>query len=244
MLDTKMAPFHKSLACMGDAVRELQVNAVHVDNFRPVQEQVNRVESLVQRDHSRVDSLEQQITHLKSKLEKLELSKRQNTRDDSFKQIAFLGLPDGSYADRVGAMRKFMNEHFKDFDFTVSVFNKYAEGGRQWTNTGYTQFASKKVRDIVFGSIEQNKLKFKMNNKEVAIKKARSYSATLRNKAIRKAAEMLEKMADNPEDVTIQWAIGGVLRGVTIRGVYAFEQAGGDDEGKFTRDYAHLEMPV
>ena len=72
------------------------------------------------------------------------------------------------------------------------------------------------------------------------ISKARTRNATDRNKALTQASDLLKKIADNERNVEIVW-VGS--RGVTVKGVHAFEQPAGTDLGHFYRDYGHLELP-
>ena len=90
--------------------------------------------------------------------------------------------------------------------------------------------------------IEDKQLVLKMRGKSLTMKKAISQIADKRNKALRAAEEELKK--HTKEKVVIQWGRGGSDRGVTVNGVYAFEQESGDDMGQFVSDFAHLKLPA
>ena len=108
------------------------------------------------------------------------------------------------------------------------------------TNTGYVEFASRAVRDKVLQQIESKSLTCTVGGKTVEVKRARAKSATLRNAALKKAAAELEKTVPK-EDVDIVWTGS---RGVTVRGVYAFDQPNGDTTGKLCGDFEHLDLDL
>ncbi len=140
---------------------------------------------------------------------------------------------------------KFMDSNFpniKTRDCSVYFRRDKVKNTYDETKTGFVEFASKAVRDRVFDMIDADPQKHqcKIKGKSVDIQKARSRSATDRNKALTAAADLLKDIVDNKGDVKPVW-VGS--RGVTVRGVYAYEQPSGHDLGRFVGDYEHLELP-
>ena len=85
----------------------------------------------------------------------------------------------------------------------------------------------------MLGVINGDKSKYtcEIEDAKVNIERARTRAATNRNNALRKAADLLKaKPGMVAKDVAIVWAGG---RGVTVKGVFAFEQPAGNDLGQF-----------
>ena len=77
-----------------------------------------------------------------------------------------------------------------------------------------------------------------LQGKHVTIKKARSKSATGRNKYLRGAAEELKKT--QPEkDIEIVWRDS---LGAKVSGEWAYKQGTGDDPGCFVGKFEHIEL--
>ena len=111
------------------------------------------------------------------------------------------------------------------------------------TNTGFAEFVSSDVRDLVLKQMESNTDGFKLviDGKEVAVRRARTRRATERNTALRNAAETLKKLAEMNGDVEIEWGRDGAQRGVKVKGSYAFLQPS-EGLGAFSVEFEHLDL--
>ena len=257
LLDTKLATVHSTLDKLAASVVELQENAVHKEQFVNLMGQVETIRSGCEAEFDRSNAMESTVTTLAQgsvqhdnrigALEKRirELDLKQKGPDDSYKRIVFKGLPKCDFEDRCAGMRDFMAAklpkiHVRD----CSVYYRRNKETKAFdaTNVGYVEFASSAVRDHVFNLIDGDKNHYKctIKGKQVDLAKARTRNATDRNTALTKAADLLKKIADNEHNVDIVW-VGS--RGVTVKGVYAYEQPAGTDLGHFCGDYAHLELP-
>ena len=112
------------------------------------------------------------------------------------------------------------------------------------TDTGFAEFVSSDVRDVVLKTIDadENKFKFNIEGKEIAARRARTRRATERNAALRNAAETLKKLAEMDNDVEIEWGRNGGQRGVKVKGSYAFKQLSVDYLGSFACEFEHLDL--
>ena len=86
--------------------------------------------------------------------------------------------------------------------------------------------------------MEDKALKFMLQGKQVTIKKARSKTATDRDKALRRVADELKK-TEPEKDVEVVWRDS---RGVKVRGEWAYKQGSGDDLGCFVGNFEHIEL--
>ena len=144
----------------------------------------------------RIGNLETALSELRVKFEKLELKSKRGP-DDAFKRIVFLGLPNVSYEQRVEHMSSFMKSKFPGVQCNCSVYFRKGDSNkdRVMTNTGFAEFVSSDVRDLVLKQMESNTDGFKLviDGKEVAVRHARTRRATERNTALRNASETLKK---------------------------------------------------
>ena len=242
MFDVKLAPVHETLQNLHHSVTDLQTNAVHKSQFEAMGKRVTFLEETKETEHDRVGRLEKTVDELKERLRTMKI--KDSGTDDSYRRIVFLGLPKLLYDERVKAMKDFMQKNFPEIDATCSVFysGSFKEGTRVMTDTGFAQFVSSDVRKFVLDKIEDKNLKFNMKSKNVQIQRARSKAASDRNKALRLAADALKKLVEDEDDIVIQWGHDGRERGVTVRGVYAYDQPSGDSRGSFVGDFEHLEL--
>ena len=257
LLDSKLEPVHSTLVDLQTAVSVLQANAVHKQDFAVLQGTVETIRGGCEQEFVRTNEIADTVQSLSQcsvlrdnrigKLEKQfsEMDVKNRGPDDSFKRLVFLGLPNCSFEDRCEGMMKFMDSNFpniKTRDCSVYFRRDKVKNTYDETKTGFVEFASKAVRDRVFDMIDADPQKHqcKIKGKSVDIQKARSRSATDRNKALTAAADLLKDIVDNKGDVKPVW-VGS--RGVTVRGVYAYEQPSGHDLGRFVGDYEHLELP-
>ena len=192
----------------------------------------------------RIGNLETALSELRVKFEKLELKSKRGP-DDAFKRIVFLGLPNVSYEKRVEHMSSFMKSKFPGVQCNCSVYFRKGDSNkdRVMTNTGFAEFVSSDVRDLVLKQMESNTdgFKFVIDGKEVAVRRARTRRATERNTALRKAAETLTKLAEMDGDVEIEWGRDGAQRGVKVKGSYAFLQPS-EGLGSFSGEFEHLDL--
>jgi len=239
--------FRAELAPLKQYISEVDVKATQaLTETKDLNDRLVKREQASVQETDRVGRLEGTIKDLRMKIENLELKANKGGIDDSYKQIVFLGLPKIALGERIKAMRAFMDEHFADIGFakcSVKYKGSYKDGGRTETNVGYVEFASGDVRDTVLDQIQSKDLVCHIGGKKVDIKRARTQNASQRNRKLRDAADMLKTLVDNEGDVEIQWGFGSADRGVTVRGVYAYDQPSGKILGTFTGDYAHLELP-
>ena len=241
MFDHKLRPVNDQLLALNASVVELQVNAVHTDTFNALGDRVVRLETGCIMEYDRVGRLETEVEQLRKQISNLNTT---GGTDNAFKRIVFLGLPKADFDVRVGALKKYMATNFENIPFTecsVIFRGSYKDKNRTPTNTGYVEFASSDVRDYVLGIIATNKdkYKFEMKGKTCEIKRARTRAASDRNTQLTKVADMLKKMPDiDATDVEIQWVSG--QRGVTLKGVYVFEQGPGNGLGGFTEGNEYL----
>ena len=118
------------------------------------------------------------------------------------------------------------------------VYYAINKTNQQWeeTKTGYVQVASRAVRNNIIQEIAEKALKLSLQGKQIAIKKARSKSATDRDRALRKASDLLKK-TEPEQDIEIVWSDS---RGVKVRGQFAYWQGSGDSLWKFVNALEHL----
>ena len=196
-----------------------------------------------------------QMKELKEQMQKMNVSKG-SSGDRGFRRLVFTQMPkETSYDDRVHFMRSFMDKHFpKVFVNECSVFfsGSFKDGNRSMTRTGYIELASSDVRNRVLDEIDRDenvpKGDFKPSGElkkfqGVKVQRGRTQSASDRHKALRDAADLLKTLVqkDDHSEVVIQW-VGS--RGVTVRGVFAFEQPAGHCLGDFCgEEFGHLELP-
>ena len=205
MLNSKLAPVHKSLNKLGGAVQDLQKNAVHVADFNPVKHKVERIGEVVSSDHSWIDALQAQVDRLQQQLAKLQTSSRSHENRDHFKRIVVFGVPDVSFEERVKCMQDFFNKHFPSTRYTCSMFTKFDGDTKTWevTNTGFVEFIDSATRDFVFKDMETRKLALKIHGKTLTMRKGISQTADQRNKTFRKAEEKLKKHVGKNNKVAI-----------------------------------------
>ena len=236
MFDLKLTPVAQNLTNLSNAVAELQEFAVHKSdlavsnlNIQTIADSVTIVSGVVVDHGQRLENLEEQMRKMKF------------GNDDSFKRLVFLGLPNMSFEERLSAMQSFMSSNFPKITLCdCSVFFTLNKTNKKWeeTSVGYIQVASRSVRDRIFQEIEDKALKLVMQGKQIAIKKARSKSATDRDRALRKAAEELKK-THLEKDIEIVWRDS---RGVKVSGEWAYKQGRGEDGGCFVGAFEHLEV--
>ena len=123
---------------------------------------------------------------------------------------------------------------------------KGKDGGkneRVMTTTGFAEFVSSDVRDFAIKQVEANKdnFKFMIEDKEIAVRRARTRRATERNAELRGAAGTIKKLAEMDTDVEIEWCKDGQRRGLKVKGSYAFLQPS-DSLGSFAREFSHLDL--
>ena len=110
------------------------------------------------------------------------------------------------------------------------------------TRTGYIEFSSSDVRNLVWSKIEGSGLKCQHMGKGLNIKRATPPAAAKRNKALAAASDILKKQPGiNDNDVVIQWT---GERGVTVKNVFAFTQPAGESLGVFTGIFSGLSLPM
>ena len=102
--------------------------------------------------------------------------------DESIKRIVFLGLPCISFEKRVEYMTKFMNDKFPRFRCTCFVYFRIVSGKneRLMTATGFAEFVSSDIRDLVIKHMEANKDNFKFMIEGKEIRPPRSYAPSYR----------------------------------------------------------------
>ena len=251
MFDVKYAPLQQNLFQLNTAMVELQQFAVHKNELAQTNSDVREVSSHVTElsqcavlHSDRIGNLETALSELRVKFEKLELKSKRGP-DDAFKRIVFLGLPNVSYEKRVEHLSSFMKSKFPGVQCNCSVYFRKGDSNkdRVMTNTGFAEFVSSDVRDLVLKQMESNTDGFKLviDGKEVAVRRARTRRATERNTALRKAAETLTKLAEMDGDVEIEWGRDGAQRGVKVKGSYAFLQPS-EGLGSFSGEFEHLDL--
>ena len=112
------------------------------------------------------------------------------------------------------------------------------------TNTGFAEFVPSDVRDMVLKQVaaDSTKFKFVIEGEEVGVRRARTRQATERNAALRGAADTLKKLAELDTDVEVERSLEGKLRGVKVKGAYAFTEGSGDSLGAFGGEIEHLDL--
>ncbi len=208
----------------------------------PVQEDVVELKSNV------VDLMKDSVAHddrigkLESRLEEF-LSSKGRLPDASFKRIVFKGFPEKiSLDDRLECMKHWMEKNFPKIDFTYGVFHKgsFKDKSRKISGVGYAECTSSDIRDAVMDRVESGKIQGpSIGGKILEVAKARSQSATDRNVALIEASDLLKEQPGlAAKDVRIEWK--GV-RGVLVKGEYAYKQPPGKELGGFIGDFAYLE---
>ena len=104
------------------------------------------------------------------------------------------------------------------------------------------EFGNADVRREVLNEIKAKNLKCQVGGADLDIKDALTEEALSRNSALRRAEKVLKDHADHANK-TIKIEFTG-NRGVTVDGVYAFEQDKVEIEGKFVAPYADLVLPL
>ena len=137
-----------------------------------------------------------------------------------------------------------MNANFAGIlvkDMSMFYRGSFKEKTRSITRTGYIEFSSSDVRNVVWTKIEGSGVKCQHMGKGLDIKRATPPAAAKRNKALASASDLLKKQAGIQDaDVVIQWT---GERGVTVKNIYAFTQPPGDSLGAFTGTFSGLALP-
>ena len=139
-------------------------------------------------------------------------------------------------------MKAFMEMHFPTVDarYTVIHLGSWKEKGkhRKMTGVGLIDVGNPDIREMLMKIIESKDLQLPSHGKNLNLRRAKTQSASDRDMALVKAAELLKKQPGTT-DVCIEWAGS---RGVKVAGVYAYSQAVGKDVGNFVGTFAQLQL--
>ena len=204
-----------------------------------------------------VTPIRNEVVELRSRLESLEKSSKTRraasvkprSQDPAWKQLAFKKIPAKVTADErlekieAWMKQKFPRIHLKDcFNIRTGPFPKDPKQNRALAPVVIVEFGNADVRREVLNEIKAKNLKCQVGGADLDIKGALTEEALSRNSALRRAEKVLKDHADHANKAIKIEFTGN--RGVTVDGVYAFEQDKVELEGKFVAPYADLVLPL
>ena len=110
---------------------------------------------------------------------------------------------------------------------------------RKMTSVGLIDVGSPDLREVLMKTISSKDLKVVCQGKNLKVARAKTKSASERDSALVKAAELLKKQP-GAKDVSIEWSGN---RGVKVASIDWFSQGLGNDVGTFVGSFAHLKLP-
>ena len=117
MFDLTLQPVSTQLTAVGEAIADLQQNAVHRIEFDSLRDSVVGVQQHAVQSNDRIGKLESEIEKLKEQLKRVNVSNH-SSPDPGYRRIAFENLPlSKSYEQRVEFMKSFMLTHFPNVVF-------------------------------------------------------------------------------------------------------------------------------
>ena len=203
-----------------------------------------------------VEPLKDEVVDLKKRLSTLETKQvsaasvqtgasTKGKDDPAFKKLAFKGIPEHlSAEERLRSITAWMENHFKNVRVkdVVNIYTGPFPNGRKLTGVTLVELSSSDVRRGVLEQIEKNKNEYvcKLGNTSIDIRQALTQSASERNTFIRNVVTLLKKDA-RCKDKNVEPVLKGD-RGVTVDGIYVFEQKKGKELGTFLSPF--LDMKV
>ncbi len=167
--------------------------------------------------------------------------------DSSFRKLAFKGIPGNiSAIERIRTIEEWMATHFKDIRVKVSNVHRGAYERnvlRPLTGVTLVEFNDSDIKRHVQQQIEADPARYKctIGGKQISIKQAKSESASQRDGALNRAADVVktDHRAAGKEIKKIH--VGD--RGVKVGDVYVFKQDLGNDLGRFVPPMSDLSLP-
>ena len=192
-----------------------------------------------------VVDLSQRMKRLEKRLAPVSRGSRRMP-DVGRKQVAFKNIDKAVSAEqRLKDVENFVKTNFPNvrtrdcFNIHTGAYTK--DQTRELTGVTIVEFSTPDVQRMVLQKVVEKKLKLQIGGKNVEIKSGKSDSAISRDDDLRSAAKTLTDDPRNTGKVVKCEHIGS--RGVTVDGVYCFDQPKGQDMGKFVSPFEDLETP-